>query len=177
MLHRSLTRIVVGVGLIGNGVNLLLVVAGSRPGVPPIVGRLTGATDPIPQALVLTAIVIGFALQAFLLALAWRSWTLDGNDDVEDDIEDRRLADRAAAADPHGRGARRAERERQLSGDDGDVAAGPRRADRRESVVNRLAPLPDGGAAHRRGVGAAGRSLDRGAAGDRHRRAGGVARR
>ena len=40
----------------------------------------------------LTAIVIGFALQAFLLALAWRSWTLDGNDDVEDDIEDRRLA-------------------------------------------------------------------------------------
>ena len=45
----------------------------------------------------LTAIVIGFALQAFLLALAWRSWTLDGNDDVEDDIEDRRLADRAPA--------------------------------------------------------------------------------
>ena len=40
----------------------------------------------------LTAIVIGFALQAFLLALAWRSWTLDGNDDVEDDIEDRRIA-------------------------------------------------------------------------------------
>ena len=39
MLHRSLTRIVVGVGLIGNGVNLLLIVAGSRPGVPPIVGR------------------------------------------------------------------------------------------------------------------------------------------
>ena len=42
MLHRSLTRIIVGVGLIGNGVNLLLVVAGSRPGVPPIVGKLIG---------------------------------------------------------------------------------------------------------------------------------------
>ena len=100
MLHRSLTRIIVGVGLIGNGVNLLLIVAGSRPGVPPIVGKLTGSTDPIPQALVLTAIVIGFALQAFLLALAWRSWTLDGHDDVEDDIEDRRLA--ASAGDRSG---------------------------------------------------------------------------
>ncbi len=92
MLHRSLTRIVLGVGLLGNGVNLLLIVAGSRPGAVPIVGALEGATDAVPQALVLTAIVIGFALQAFLLALAWRSWTLDGNDDVEDDIEDRRLA-------------------------------------------------------------------------------------
>lgn len=92
MLHRSLTRIIVGVGLIGNGVNLLLVIAGSRPGTPPIVGHLEDATDAIPQALVLTAIVIGFALQAFLLALAWRSWTIDGNDDVEDDLEDRRLA-------------------------------------------------------------------------------------
>lgn len=92
MLHRSITRIVLGVGLIGNGANLLLIATGSEPGVPPIAGRLTGATDAIPQALVLTAIVIGFALQAFLLALAWRSWTLDGNDDVEDDIEDRRIA-------------------------------------------------------------------------------------
>lgn len=92
MLHRSLTRIIVGIGLMGNGANLLIVVVGSRPGSPPIVGALEGATDAIPQALVLTAIVIGFALQAFLLALAWRSWTLDGNDDVEDDVEDRRLA-------------------------------------------------------------------------------------
>jgi multicomponent Na+:H+ antiporter subunit C len=118
MLHRSLTRIVVGVGLIGNGVNLLLIVAGSRPGVPPIVGRLTGSTDPIPQALVLTAIVIGFALQAFLLALAWRSWTLDGNDDVEDDIEDRRIADRRRKAIRVDEAARRAERERRLNGGD-----------------------------------------------------------
>jgi multicomponent Na+:H+ antiporter subunit C len=119
MLHRSLTRIIVGVGLIGNGVNLLLVVAGSRPGVAPIVGELTGATDPIPQALVLTAIVIGFALQAFLLALAWRSWTLDGHDDVEDDIEDRRLAAERRRFIRMTEAARRAERERMLSGDDG----------------------------------------------------------
>jgi multicomponent Na+:H+ antiporter subunit C len=114
MLHRSLTRIVVGVGLIGNGVNLLLVVAGSRPGTPPIVGALDGATDAIPQALVLTAIVIGFALQAFLLALAWRSWTFDGNDDVEDDIEDRRLAVERRRAIRIAEAERRAERERWL---------------------------------------------------------------
>jgi multicomponent Na+:H+ antiporter subunit C len=125
MLNRSLTRIVIGVGLIGNGVNLLLIVAGSRPGVPPIVGRLTGATDPIPQALVLTAIVIGFALQAFLLALAWRSWTLDGNDEVEDDLEDRRVADARRRLIRMDEAARRAERERQLSGDDGPRDDGP----------------------------------------------------
>lgn len=118
MLHRSLTRIVVGVGLIGNGVNLLLIVAGGRSGVPPIVGDLTGATDPIPQALVLTAIVIGFALQAFLLALAWRSWTIDGNDEVEDDLEDRRIAHRRRREIRIDEAARRDERERQLRGED-----------------------------------------------------------
>jgi multicomponent Na+:H+ antiporter subunit C len=122
MLHRSLTRIVLGVGLLGNGVNLLLVVAGSRPGVPPIVGHLTGATDPIPQALVLTAIVIGFALQAFLLALAWRSWTIDGSDDVEDDVEDRRLADQRRRSIRRAEAVRRIERERQLSGDDNSAS-------------------------------------------------------
>jgi multicomponent Na+:H+ antiporter subunit C len=118
MLHRSLTRIVIGIGLLGNGVNLLLVVAGSRPGVPPIVGNLIGSTDPVPQALVLTAIVIGFALQAFLLALAWRSWTLNGDDDVEDDIEDRRLAFERRRQIRMDEAARRAERDRQLSGTD-----------------------------------------------------------
>lgn len=92
MLHRTLTRIVLGVALFGNGVNLLLLVAAGRSGEPPIIGRSGRLTDALPQALVLTAIVIGFALQAFLLALAWRGWTLDGNDVVEDDLEDRRIA-------------------------------------------------------------------------------------
>ena len=92
MMHRSLTRIVVGIGLLGNGVNLLLVAAGSRPGVPPIVGRLIGSTDPVPQALVLTAIVITFGVTAFLLALAYRSWVLTGDDEVQDDVEDTRVA-------------------------------------------------------------------------------------
>jgi multicomponent Na+:H+ antiporter subunit C len=128
MLNRSLTRIILGVGLIGNGANLLLVVAGSRPGGAPIVGRLTGSTDPIPQALVLTAIVIGFALQAFLLALAWRSWTLDGNDDVEDDVEDRRLADQRRRQIRMDDAARRAERQRELGGGAEDRSASERPA-------------------------------------------------
>jgi multicomponent Na+:H+ antiporter subunit C len=115
MLHRSLTKIIVGVVLLGYGTNLLIVVVGSRPGDPPIVGALEGATDAIPQALVLTAIVIGFALQGFLLALAWRSWTIDGNDDVEDDIEDRRLASERDRVIRLSEAARAVERKRWLA--------------------------------------------------------------
>ncbi len=91
MTHRSLTRIVVGVGLLGNGVNLLLLITGGPPGDAPIIGRGDTKADSVPQALVLTSIVIGFALVSFMLALAWRSWTIDGTDDVEDDLEDRRM--------------------------------------------------------------------------------------
>ncbi|MPY92893.1 MAG: Na(+)/H(+) antiporter subunit C [Acidimicrobiia bacterium] len=100
MLHRTLTRIVLGIAMLGNGVNLLLLITGGPSGGVPIIGRDGPFTDPVPQALVLTAIVIGFALQAFLLALAWRSWTIDDNDEVEDDLEDRRLAREAATAAP-----------------------------------------------------------------------------
>ena len=55
--------------------------------------------DPLPQALALTAIVISFGLTAFLLALAYRSWQLTGDDLVEDDVEDRRIAARTADVD------------------------------------------------------------------------------
>jgi multicomponent Na+:H+ antiporter subunit C len=92
LMHRTLTRIVLGIIVIGNGVNVLIVAVGSREGEAPIIGRDGTFTDPLPQALVLTAIVIGFALVAFLLALAWRNWTIDGTDEVEDDVEDRRVA-------------------------------------------------------------------------------------
>lgn len=101
LLQRSLTRIVLGIGILANGVNVLILATGSRQGIPPILGSSSGPfTDPVPQALVLTAIVIGFALTAFLVAMAWRSWTIDGNDMVEDDIEDRIIA-RRAEADHH----------------------------------------------------------------------------
>ncbi len=94
LLHRTLTRIVLGVAMFANGINVLILSASGPPGEAPIVGRPTDGpvADPLPQALVLTAIVIGFALIAFLLALAWRNWTIDGNDAVEDDVEDRRIA-------------------------------------------------------------------------------------
>ena len=93
LMHRTLTRIILGVAMIGNAINVLIVAVSSRPGSAPIVGE-EGATDPVPQALVLTAIVIGFALISFMLALAWRNWTISGDDIVEDDVEDRRIARR-----------------------------------------------------------------------------------
>ena len=94
LMERSLTRIALGVGVLGNGVNVLLVIVGSRPGRAPIIGEDGELTDPLPHALVLTAIVIGFALLAFLLALAWRNWTITENDEVEDDVEDRLIKSR-----------------------------------------------------------------------------------
>ena len=48
--------------------------------------------DPLPQALALTAIVISFGVISFLLAIAYRSWVLTQNDEVEDDVEDARIA-------------------------------------------------------------------------------------
>jgi multicomponent Na+:H+ antiporter subunit C len=54
----------------------------------------TGAADPLPQALALTAIVITFGVVAFLLTLAYRSWIATRSDEVEDDLEDRRIAGR-----------------------------------------------------------------------------------
>lgn len=92
VMHRALTRIVLGLGLLGNAINLLILASGDGPGVAPIIGQDGDFTDPVPQALVLTAIVIGFGVVSFLLAMAYRAWTIDGDDDVEDDIADRRLA-------------------------------------------------------------------------------------
>ena len=95
LMERSLTRVALGVGVIGNGVNVLIIASGSEPGEVPIIGREGVLTDPLPQALVLTAIVIGFALLTFLMTLAWRNWTITGNDEVEDDVEDRMITRRA----------------------------------------------------------------------------------
>ncbi len=94
LLQRSLTRIAIGLGLIGHGTNLLLLLSGGGAGRAPIIGQLGDGpvADPMPQALALTAIVISFGTTAFLLAMAWRSWRDGAGDDVEDDIADRRLA-------------------------------------------------------------------------------------
>ena len=97
LLERSLSRVLVGLVMMGNGVSLAFLVAGGPAGRAPIVedGVTTGLSDPLPQAMVLTAIVIMLATTAFVLAMAYRSWELYGHDDVQDDVEDatvRRLA-------------------------------------------------------------------------------------
>lgn len=93
-LQRELTRILLGLAVLAHGANLLLLVAGGAPGAPPFVGAAPAAemADPLPQALALTAIVITFGTTSLLLALAYRSWLLTGDDEVQDDVEDRRVA-------------------------------------------------------------------------------------
>jgi multisubunit Na+/H+ antiporter MnhC subunit len=96
LLERSLTRILMGVLLLGNGVNLLIIMS-SRAGRAPIVGsgRELPMSDPLPQAMILTAIVITLGMTGFVLALAYRTWRLVGHDEVQDDVEDRRIMELA----------------------------------------------------------------------------------
>ena len=95
ILGRQLSRLVIGIAMLGHGVNVLLVLSGGYGGAPAFAGEPSDCTDPLPQAMVLTAIVITFGVIAFLLALAYRSWVLNDDDDVEDDVEDRRIAERS----------------------------------------------------------------------------------
>ena len=91
MLERSLTRVLIGFLLLGNATNLLLLIVMGQPGVAPFFGAAASTdemSDPLPQALTLTAIVITFAVSAFLLALIYRSWQLGQADTVEDDEAD-----------------------------------------------------------------------------------------
>ena len=90
ILQRKLSRIIIGLGLLTHGANVLLITAGRR-GEPPIIGRTAAGqfADPLPQALALTAIVITFGVTTLLLALAYRSWLLTTDDEVQDDVADR----------------------------------------------------------------------------------------
>jgi multicomponent Na+:H+ antiporter subunit C len=90
ILRRRLAQLIIGLGLLSNGTNLLIFTAGgltrARPPVIPA-GASTLVepyADPVPQALVLTAIVIGFGLTAFSLVLADRVHDTVGTDDVDD---------------------------------------------------------------------------------------------
>jgi multicomponent Na+:H+ antiporter subunit C len=91
LLERSLTRVLLGFLLVGNATNLLILIMIGEPGVAPIYDPNIdpGAySDPLPQALMLTAIVITFAVSAFLLALIYRSWRLANADEYTDDMDD-----------------------------------------------------------------------------------------
>jgi multicomponent Na+:H+ antiporter subunit C len=109
LMQRKLSRLIIGIGLIGHGANVVFVTA-SRRGNPPIIGQSDPDTfaDPLPQALVLTAIVISFGVTALLLALAYRSWLLTQDDEVADDVSDRNIG-RETAADTEVLDARAAE--------------------------------------------------------------------
>lgn len=97
MMERSLTRVLIGFLLLGNATNLLLLIVMGMPGDAPFFGEGENVSDPLPQALTLTAIVITFAVSAFLLALIYRSWQLGQADTVEDDEADVALRARTDA--------------------------------------------------------------------------------
>ena len=96
LLDRSLTRVLLGFLLLGNATNLLLLSAGGPGGGAPILGVTDpeDMSDPLPQALILTAIVITFGVSAFVLAMIHRSWRLVRQEVVGTDEEDRRVAAR-----------------------------------------------------------------------------------
>ncbi|WKD58679.1 Na(+)/H(+) antiporter subunit C [Corynebacterium caspium] len=99
MLGRAMTKMMLGLMLIGNGGNLLLLQAGGHAGSPPIKNRksiLYGAdiADPLSQAMILTAIVISMAMTAFILSLAYRQYRYRSADLIEDDTEDAAIAAR-----------------------------------------------------------------------------------
>lgn|SRR5574339_698258 len=90
MLRRRLAQLIIGLGLLSNGTNLLIFTAGGLTRArPPVLAEGASAlvepyADPVPQALVLTAIVIGFGLTAFSLVLAHRVHASVGTDDVDE---------------------------------------------------------------------------------------------
>lgn len=109
LLERSLTRTLLGLMMIGNAINLLIIDVSGPGGSPPIYNSTEGMdtdADPLAQAMVLTAIVITMGIGAFVLALTYRSYHLTTTDDVGDDSEATRVSQLseeeiiAAEADP-----------------------------------------------------------------------------
>lgn len=76
ILSKSLLRIIIGTGVLSHGAHLLFLTMGGLGGAsPPVVSPgVTDYADPLPQALILTAIVISFGVTAFFLVLAYRSY-------------------------------------------------------------------------------------------------------
>ena len=96
ILERSLTRVLLGLMLLANATNLLILTTGGYAGLAPIFDKDIPAgdyNDPLPQALILTSIVISFAVTAFMLGIIYRTWVLARQDEIQDDAEDRRVAE------------------------------------------------------------------------------------
>jgi multicomponent Na+:H+ antiporter subunit C len=90
MLRRSLVKLVIGLVLLGNGVNLLIFLLGGlvrgKPPIIPATSNILGEiySDPVPQALILTAIVISFGMQSFAIVLIKRTFIVVGTDDMDE---------------------------------------------------------------------------------------------
>jgi multicomponent Na+:H+ antiporter subunit C len=99
LLERNLTRMLLGLLLIGNAVNLLILTVGGPSGNPPVRGRTsdgqTATADPLAQGMVLTAIVISMGIAAFVLALTYRSYQMSRAEEVDNDPEDTRVSQRS----------------------------------------------------------------------------------
>ena len=89
MMRRSIVKLVIGLGLLGHAANLLIFTVGRLTrGEPPLIPEgestvVAAVADPLPQALILTAIVIGFGLQAFALVLVKRAYQTLGQSDLD----------------------------------------------------------------------------------------------
>ncbi len=104
VLERVVSKMLLGLILIGNGVNLVIITVSGPAGQPPIIGEHDNAhtepADPLAQAMVLTAIVITMGLSAFILALAYRAYWLTTSERVENDPEDMKVAAKREGEDP-----------------------------------------------------------------------------
>jgi multicomponent Na+:H+ antiporter subunit C len=87
MLRRRLAQLIIGFSLLSNGSNVLILsAAGVTRARPPLITEgmpLEQFADPVPQSLILTAIVIGFGVLAFALVLAHRVQQSAGSDDID----------------------------------------------------------------------------------------------
>ena len=90
MLQRNMVKLILGLALLSHGANLLIFTAGGltrahAPLIPSEAHTLaTAAADPVPQAFILTAIVISFGVTAFTLVLVHRTHQEVGTDDLDD---------------------------------------------------------------------------------------------
>jgi multicomponent Na+:H+ antiporter subunit C len=89
VMRRSIIKLIIGLVLLGHAANLLIFLSGGLiRAVPPIIPEgeivpLTTVADPLPQAFILTAIVIGFGVVAFTVVLIHRTYQTIGSDDID----------------------------------------------------------------------------------------------
>lgn len=147
ILERSLTRVLLGLMLLANATNLLILATGGYAGLAPIFDKDTPAgdyNDPLPQALILTSIVISFAVTAFMLGIIYRTWVLARQDEIQDDAEDRRVAETPSfdAEDDSVIPVETSEFPLAMAGSDGSVTKG---SVAKGSVTNGTAAVMSGG--------------------------------